>query len=289
MSIFDFLKRRKQDPGDQLRDLLEDYELPSFPGSVMKVLELLRDPDAPLPEISRLIEADPGMHVRVLKTVNSAAYGLPRKIGNIQHAISLLGKMRLEGIILPIAVKNAIPKTELYCLRQQDFWKISTRRACLAKAIAEVLHPTHQEECFTAGLLQDMAIPVLIHVKEQKYCMTLEMWNEDRQASLEKLERETFGVDHQSVGALMAEKWQFPDYLLQSILHHHGDGRQGRVPEAVIAVSQIRYNHAVREEGEQRQMTEILRESLDIGSSVSSRILERAKNEADEFYSIFAG
>ena len=272
-----------------MRELLKDYELPSFPGSVMRVLELLRDPDAPLSEISRLIEADPGMHVKVLKTVNSAAYGLSRKIGNIQHAISLLGKMRLEGIILPIAVKNAIPKTELYCLKQQDFWRISARRACLARAIAETLHPTNQEECFTAGLLQDMAIPVLVHVKEQKYCMTLEMWNEDRQASLEKLERETFGVDHQVVGALMAEKWQFPDYLLDSILHHHNGSSQSSVPKAVTAVSQIRYKQPGQEQDEYEQMIEILKNSLETSPALSQKILERASQEADEFYAIFSG
>jgi len=287
VGLFDFLKRKKQGPEEHLRQLLEDYELPSFPASVMRVLEMLRDPDAPLSDISKLIEADPGMHVKVLKTVNSAAFGLPRKIGNIQHAISLLGKNRLEGIILPIAVKNAIPNTEKLCLKQQDFWRTSAKRACLARAIAGVLHPTTQAECFTAGLLQDMAIPVLIHVKEQKYCMTLETWNEDRRARLEELEKQMFGVDHQSVGALMAEKWQFPDYLLDAILHHHNGSASGTVPEAVTAVSQIRYKKGQEEKDELQYMQEVLRESLGVNSSFSRKILEKAMGEAEEFCVIF--
>ncbi len=287
MGFFDFLKRKKQDPEKHLRMLLNDYELPAFPASVMKVLEMLRDPDAPLPDISRLIEADPGMHVKVLKTVNSAAFGLPRKIGNIQHAISLLGKHRLEGIILPIAVKNAIPKTERYCLNQHDFWRISAQRACLAKAIANVLHPTSQAECFTAGLLQDMAIPVLVHVKEQEYCMTLETWNEDRQARLEELEKQTFGVDHQAVGALMAEKWEFPSHLLEAILYHHNGSAQSEIPRAVTAVAHIRYRDGDPEHDESEHMQKVLQESLDINSNLSKKIFDKAMDEASEFYAIF--
>ncbi len=283
-------KRKKQDPSQALKEMLENYELPSFPKSVMKVLELLREPDAPISDISKLIEADPGMHVTVLKTVNSAAFGLSRKIGNIQHAISLLGRNRLESIILPIAVKNAVPRIELYCLNQQDFWKISAMRACLAKAIAGFLHPTSQAECFTAGLLQDMAVPVLLHIKEQKYCMTLETWNEDKGVSLEKLERETFGLDHQGVGALMAEKWQFPQYLLEAILYHHStDGANTSIPKAVTAVSQIRYRQELAGEACDDSMLEILRETLDVSSTASEKILEKANREASEFYSIFSG
>ncbi len=286
--FFDFLKKKKKDPKFILKELLDDYELPSFPTSVMRVLEMLRDPDSPLKDIARLIEADPGMHVKVLRTVNSAAYGLSKKIGNIQHAISLLGKNRLESIILPIAVKNAIPKEELYCLRQQDFWRISTQRACLARAIAGILHPVQQAECFTAGLLQDMAIPVLIHVKAQKYCTTLQMWNDDMHTRLEELEKKVFGLDHQTVGALMAERWQFPDYLLRAILYHHSGNDKKEVPKAVTAVSQIRYQLDAQEPDETEYMLCILRESLEIGSASSEKILERARAEAEEFYTLFS-
>lgn len=283
-NFFSFLKRKKEDPTKQLKELLDDYELPSFPASVMKVLEMLRNPESPLNEISKLIEADPGMHVAVLKTVNSAAYGLPKKISNIQHAISLLGKARLETIILPIAVNNSIPKIGLYCLNQRDFWLTCAKRACLARAIATRLHPTTQAESFTAGLLQDMAIPILIHVKEKEYCVTLETWNTTKEASLHKIEQEIFGFDHQTIGALMAEKWKFPEHLLNSILYHHINGH---VPHAVTAVSHIRYAANWDEEEEDKFILNILKHHLNTDEQTSINILEKAKEEANEFASIF--
>jgi HD-like signal output (HDOD) protein len=69
-------KRKSGAAGSELRKILGDYELPSFPEVVMNVLRLLRDQESSSKEIAARLETDPGMHVRVLKTVNSASYGL---------------------------------------------------------------------------------------------------------------------------------------------------------------------------------------------------------------------
>ncbi len=287
MGLFDFLKRRKKDPGSQLQELLDGYELPSFPAAVVKTLEMLRDPEAPLNDISRNIEADPGMHVSVLKAVNSAAHGLSRKVGNIRHAITLLGRARLESIILPIAVRNSVPGSNMACMNQRLFWQTSAERACMARLISRRLDPGMQMEAFTAGLLQDMAIPVLIHVKEREYCTTIESWNVDRDLRLHELERKNFGFDHQAIGALMAEKWGFPDYLLDAILHHHGSGNGSRVAAAVRAVSHLRYPSSEDDESNQEKMVEIIQEVFETGEQDALSITMQAREEALEFSSVF--
>ena len=288
MGFFDFLKRKKRDPESQLRELLEGYELPSFPAAVVKTLEMLRDPEAPLSEISKNIEADPGMHVSVLKAVNSAAHGLSRKVGNIRHAITLLGRARLESIILPIAVRNSVPDAGLACLDQGLFWQTSAKRACIARIIARHLDPMVQMESFTAALLQDMAIPVLIHVKEKEYCTTLELWNVDQDVRLHELERENFGFDHQAIGALMAEKWGFPEYLLEAILYHHSGGNGSGVARAVRAVSQLRYLTEENENMNGENMLGVLQEVLGIEREDALEIMIQAQEEAEEFSSLFA-
>ncbi len=288
MGFFDFLKRKKRDPESQLRELLEGYELPSFPAAVVKTLEMLRDPEAPLSEISKNIEADPGMHVSVLKAVNSAAHGLSRKVGNIRHAITLLGRARLESIILPIAVRNSVPDAGLACLDQRLFWQTSAQRACIARIIARHLDPMVQMESFTAALLQDMAIPVLIHVKDKEYCTTLELWNVDQDVRLHELERENFGFDHQAIGALMAEKWGFPDYLLDAILYHHSGGKGSGVARAVRAVSQLRYLPGENENMNGENMLGVLQEVLGIERQDALEIMIQAQEEAEEFSSLFA-
>ena len=70
-----FKKRGKQEAKAELKKLLDGYELPAFSKAALRVLSLLRDSSSPTSEITAAIEMDPGINVKVLQTVNSAAYG----------------------------------------------------------------------------------------------------------------------------------------------------------------------------------------------------------------------
>ena len=82
-SMLNILKKRTKNNGQELRDLLSGYQLPSFSSAVINVLGMLRDPESAMNDIAKQLEIDPGMHVKVLKTVNSAAFGLTTKVANI--------------------------------------------------------------------------------------------------------------------------------------------------------------------------------------------------------------
>jgi len=234
-------KKSKSDPANELKAIVGDYELPSFPSTVMNILDLLRDPESSIKDISDQIEMDPGLHVKVLATVNSAAFGLAMRVNNVAHAVSLLGRSRLESIVLSVAVKDALPDSKTPCFDGKHFWKVSMIRASTARILAQRLHPSTTAEAFSAGLLQDMAMPVMADVKKEKYCKVLEEWDKkDGQMDICNLERENFGIDHTTVGALLAEKWGLPEYLVESIRGHHDQSSQ--VMPAVKISSLIRYN-----------------------------------------------
>ena len=100
-------RKQKSDPQEIIKDLFSDVELPSFPSAIMEVLATLRNPDSTPEELMRKVECDPGLTVKVLRTVNSAAFGLSSKIEHIGHAVSLLGRARLEAVVLSIAVNKS--------------------------------------------------------------------------------------------------------------------------------------------------------------------------------------
>jgi len=275
-------KRHKSDPKAVLKDLLEDYELPSFPTGVMNVLSLLRDSDSNMGEVAELIKVDPGLNVSVLRMVNSAAFGFASKVSNILHAITLLGRAGLEPIVLSHAVRDSIP---LPCVRgfaPEEFWKASTRRACLARLLAHHLHPETETEAFTAGLLQDMAVPVLVEKKKQAYCKVLQAYNEDDSKSLDELEMEAFGFDHQVIGSLMAEQWELPEYLQKSIAGHHGCG-ESDVDAAIFLVS---YMREYGEAGDNEALFSIAASEFGIERNKMLGHLEDAYNDADELTSL---
>lgn len=238
--MFDFFKRKKKAPKHELRDLLGNFELESFPAVVLKVLELLRDPESSLPEIAAQIEMDPGMHLKVLRMVNAAAFGLAQKVSNLQHAVTIMGRSRLESLVLTFAVGETLP-TRMECMKMSQFWLGAARRACLARALAQHLHAASQAESFTAGLLQDMAIPVIAAAKQKTYIGLIRRWHANPESDLTAMERELFGYDHAAIGALMAEDWGLPQSLVDAVAGHHDLSDSSPSPPAVRLVSQIRY------------------------------------------------
>ncbi|MEO1271134.1 MAG: HDOD domain-containing protein, partial [Myxococcota bacterium] len=157
----------------------------------------------------------------------------------VEHAVALLGRGRLEALLLAVAVRGALPRTMGF--DAQQFWTASARRATTARRLAAVLHPSTQAESFTAALLQDMAVPMLHQAHTTRYASVWAAWqNSDRSTCLTELERSTFGWDHSQVGSWMCAAWSFPEGLTEAIGGHHGTVQGLMAPPAVMLSSQIR-------------------------------------------------
>ncbi len=219
--LLKLFRKKSEDANAALMKELENYELPSFSVVVMNTLRLLRDPDASITEVAEQIKADPALNVKVLKAVNSAAFGLVSKVENIIHAVSLLGPFRLETIVLSLAVQDSLPPISTPVFDANTFWSTSLKRASLANRLARDLHPSTAVESYTAALLQDMAIPVLINIKGKTYNELLATWKNEETADLASLEKEAFGFDHAQAGKIMAAEWEMPQLLSDAIGSHH--------------------------------------------------------------------
>ena len=274
------LFNRKKKVDKELASLLEGYELPSFPEAVMKVLTKLRESEAPISDISHELELDPGMNVKVLKTVNSAAFGLSSKVTNVHHAVTLLGRTHLEALVVSIAVKDVVPEVEDARFDSHGFWLCSVRRASLARALARQIHPETESEAFTAGLLQDMAVPVLANVKKDKYINVYSGWKTGEYSKLDELEREAFGLDHASVGSMLAEEWELPEYLSNAITNHHKSDEDIAVDPAIKLVACLR-------DGCEEQDIELLVESCksdyNLEADTIAKLVKDSFNEAQSF------
>ncbi len=212
---------RRKDPKKELSSLLEGYELPSFSPVVMKALTLLRDPNSALNDIAKEIAYDPALVVAIFKMVNSAAFGLSRRVESINQAAALLGRGRLESIILAQAIKDSMPTINTPWFDINTFWKISAKRATLARHIANKLHPQTATESFTAGMLQDIGMPLLAYAKSSKYEKVIDQWRSGKELLLPEIEQKHISFDHQQVGSLMGFEWNLPETLVEAISGHH--------------------------------------------------------------------
>jgi len=84
---------------------------PLQPGQtvVLELLRMVRD-DAELTKIEATLKRDPALAFKLLRLVNSAAFGLPVQITSFQHAVMMLGykkMMRWLSLLLATASKDA--------------------------------------------------------------------------------------------------------------------------------------------------------------------------------------
>ncbi len=227
------LRRRDRTP--DLSKLLGDYEPPSFPTVVTQALDTLADPDADMAAIASVVQRDPGASARVLRLVNSAGFGLRSEATSVQQAATLLGRNQLEALLISIGARSALPEPVGHPAFDHDrFWATSSKRATLASLIAERIDPTRQSENFTAALLQDMGIPVLV-TRDERYPEVLTQWHEGGE-DLATLENEAFGWHHGDIAAWLGRRWDFPEHYLALLTDHHAADRADHLlPAQLVA------------------------------------------------------
>jgi HD-like signal output (HDOD) protein len=188
--------------------------------SAMAVLTLLRDTEKSMGQIAKAVSQDAALSVAVLRQANSPAAGLRRAVPNIQHAVSLLGRATLESIVVSEMVRDAVPAQAVPGFQPQRFWAAAARRSSIARELAGILDPGNAMIAATASLLQDIAVPLLVHRQNERYAPVLQRWHGDG-GDLSKQERETFGWDHSNVGEWLCKAWQLPAELTELIGAHH--------------------------------------------------------------------
>ena len=86
-------------------------EISTLPQIALQVVEVAKDPNAGARELKQVVERDPALSGRVLRSINSAAYGSQARITSLQHAISYLGFSEIRNLALTASVAK-IFKTE---------------------------------------------------------------------------------------------------------------------------------------------------------------------------------
>lgn len=265
------------DPRKKLQKVIGDFELPVFRKSTLEVLRRLRDPTSRPSHLSEVVHVDPGLTVRVLKAVNSAAYSPRRPVENLDQAVVMLGATTLEQIVMSLAVKDGLPGHGCDGFSSQRFWHTAAMRAAVAKEFADRTAPSTASDCFTGALLQDMAVPLLAHCRSRDYGPVFRHWL-DGDANLDELERSEFGWDHAEVGTWMAEIWGFPPGLLGAIGGHHS-AVDAQCAAPIWLASHLHETH--EEEGVER-VVEGAHDRLNMTKDEAAQIVADSEEKGEE-------
>jgi EAL and modified HD-GYP domain-containing signal transduction protein len=114
--------------------------------TVLRLLFELQDPAGDLRRIEAVVCQDVGLSLRILRCVNSAAYGLARRVDSIAEAVMYLGLANvrnLAGLLLVAASSN----------EPRELLRMAMFRARLCEILSSTLRQRDQARCFMVGLL----------------------------------------------------------------------------------------------------------------------------------------
>lgn len=118
--------------------------------SVLQLLSALQAPDVPVEKIEHMIARDAVLSFKLLRLVNSAAFGLARKIDSLKQAIMLLGLNKIKNWVNILAMSNLGDKPH-------ELSVAALTRARMCELIANQLNgKSNADGYFTVGLLSTL-------------------------------------------------------------------------------------------------------------------------------------
>jgi len=193
--------------------------LPSLPAVAVKVLELTERPEASVHELASVIEKDQALATRLIKTVNSALYGLKKPCSTINQAIVALGLSAVRTLALGFSLVTNLRSAAGEGFDHVDYWRRGLYTAVAAKLAAESSRQRNADEAFLGGLLQDIGMMALYQTLGRNYVKTIALTNGDH-STLAAHERDLLGLTHCEAGARLAEIWKLPPQLHSAIAFH---------------------------------------------------------------------
>ncbi len=196
-------------------------DLPTLPAAAIGVMREAESSTASAQSVSRILQQDQSLTVRVLRLANSAFYGLSRKISDPQEAVVVLGMRSVRNLAIVAGTYPWLAKPLTgYCLGPHELWAHSFGTAVGAQLVAKRKNNIDADVAFTAGLLHNIGKVALSIWLEGKMAGLLDI-AERAGLPFDEIERKMLGYDHADVGAHLAENWNLPGVLVNSIRYHH--------------------------------------------------------------------
>lgn len=220
-SIDRTLKIREGVGRRKLEEIIPEMSaIKSMPDLSMQLMKELNNVDVSMKRLCEILSQDIIMTAEILKIINSAFFGLPHRVNNVQHAINLLGVKIIKAlatytnIFASFTEENDIAiydRIRTHCLETARLAKRIAAEAGMSKEFSET--------CFTAGLLHDIGkLPVL---RSSKYADEIKKYIKQEDCGFFEAELKIMGVNHTVIGAYILSMWGLPQEIVETVRYHH--------------------------------------------------------------------
>lgn len=204
-----------------LEDILKrSVTITTLPQVALRVMEVARDPHSGARELKAVVEGDPALSARLLRRVNSAAFGLTTPVTNLHQAISYVGLNQIRNLALTISVSEVF-RHEARCgpYTRSGLWRHLVSVGICARRIAARCRFADFDDAFLAGLLHDIGIILEDQHAHETFACVMGGLVPGRELIVS--EREQMDCDHVALGVAVAGQWRFAESIRTVIAHHH--------------------------------------------------------------------
>lgn len=203
-----------------IRKKLESLtQLPTIPFVISEILNAVDNTDLSAARLAELIERDQALTARVLRVANSPLYGFSRRIATIDLAVVVLGLNTLKEILLSLVLQRFFFSIRRDMFDVGAFWHYSVFSGACSRVLARRLGYRVSGEAFVAGLMHDVGILIMVEYFTKQYMEIRSL--ETNGYTMIQAEKLILKNTHCEIGAWLADRWNLPKQLCETIHFHH--------------------------------------------------------------------
>ncbi|WP_342632990.1 HDOD domain-containing protein [Leadbettera azotonutricia] len=193
--------------------------LPQFPENILLVQKLINDPNSEMTDIARQISMDPALTADLLKIVNSAQYMLAKKVDSISEAVKMVGIRGIKNLLYSYGTQKILGDETA---DKKSLWEHSYKTAFYAFNLIKNFRKDRNllDDVYVGGILHDMGKIVFSNIHPE-LLNNIKNFCSEKNLPTSTFEDLSAGMNHAEIGALIAEKWNFPEGLVAAIRFHH--------------------------------------------------------------------
>jgi two-component system, cell cycle response regulator len=195
----------------QFEDFKAHGKLPSPRGIALQIIQLANKENTNNQQIAHLINNDPALAGSIIKAANLLVHREGRPIATIEDGVTVLGIKSVRQLVLGLSLVADFRSGVCKGFDYQKFWAHSVCRGIAAQEIVAKMQAGVPEEAFLLGLLAQIGRLALATIFAPNYSQVL--LQSAAADNLEELERNTFGLDHNQITAMMLSDWGLPEYF----------------------------------------------------------------------------
>jgi len=198
-----------------------------------QILTKMNNPEFMMDEVVDLIMMDQVLTAKMIRLVNSAFWGLSRKIESLREAFVYLGVKSVRNVVLSTAIVQMIPGSKEFTWLK-SFWEHSFACALSSRLLSKSLGYKDSERAYLAGLLHDIGEIIIVQnfPKEfEKIAATAEQLQWD----FHKAEMTVLGFSHVDFGPWLLEQWKVCGEIAHVVARHHNP-ETAAVDPALVAI-----------------------------------------------------